>query len=137
MANWTKGDNITLRFSNNSKDEAIEKAQLSIMEKLNHSLTNTKFGKNLAWSKITIPNVPCCQQNTSAAEMHTNKSLLWTNQQLEAEICANPKCEHLVFTQAPNWMKPRGDFKENELYRTVYFSFKDPDGTITNYLCSL
>ena len=55
---WTKGNNLSLQFSADTKDAALEQLRVSIIQALEQKENEVTFKKNVAWSKIAIRNVP-------------------------------------------------------------------------------
>ena len=53
-AKWTEGNNLSLQFSTDTKDAALEQSRVSIIQALEQKENEVTFKKNVAWSKIVI-----------------------------------------------------------------------------------
>lgn len=58
-AKWTEAGNLSISFSENTKDTNVENSKVSILEKINHGIHGVTIAKNIPWSTLIINSVPC------------------------------------------------------------------------------
>jgi len=78
-AKWTASDNITLRFTKNTITADVERAKVSIQQKICHGVAEATLKRNNTWTTIILPNVPC--YNTTTEEFQERH--LWTEEHIE------------------------------------------------------
>lgn len=119
-ARWSpNGGSIVIRFSGETKLNAIEFHQLEFLHRLNHGVKEAVFLRNFKWSKINIYNVPCIEDiDADGSEIFTDISTI------EKQLLANPLYSRLNVTLRPRWM---GDLTGTTC-ATVGFAFEDPFG---------
>jgi len=129
-AKWTASDNITLRFTKNTITADVERAKVSIQQKICHGVTEATLKRNDTWTTIILPNVPC--YNTTTEEFEERH--LWSEEHIEWELRKNGILSHIKFGQPPKWSKSTDLLDSEKTSSTVVLQLIDPDSSVATQL---
>ena len=123
-ARWTRngeGHAITLRFSSDSTDAAVQAHQIAILERLNHGVPSATLTKNFMWSRVVIASVPCLDDiDEDGTEIHT------PIETVVEQLQRMPLFQRLNVTLAPRWELNL----EGKRFANITFAFEDPFGDL-------
>ena len=130
-AKWTEGNNLSLQFSADTKDAALEQSRVSIIQALEQKENEVTFKKNVAWSKIVIRNVPAIAYDDEDVDPR-----MWTSKEIEVELHRNEAFKNVEFTREPAWACHPDTYAKipNLTHANVVITFEDPDGSLANKL---
>ena len=132
----TNARNLVIAFDYKSTEKNIQNAAATIKSVVAPGCTEATFSKNLSWSRLAIPRVPC--QKPFADDMDvdaiTTKGNLYSSKEIEDALRSS---HHLfskaVFTMAPDWAGQPESVKTSTL-ATISLAMEDPDGSIAEEL---
>ena len=119
-----------LRFTKSTITTDVERAKVSIQQKICHRVVEATLKQNDTWTTIILPNVPC--YNTTTQEFEERH--LWTEEHIERELRKNGILAHIKFGQPPKWSKSTDLLDTEKTSRTVVLQLIDPDTSIANQL---
>ena len=129
-AKWTASDNITLRFTKDTITADVERAKVSIQQKICHGMAEATLKRNNTWTTIILPNVPC--YNTTTEEFEERH--LWTEEHIERELRKNGILARIRFGQPPKWSKSTDLLDSEKTSSTVVLQLINPDSSVATQL---
>ena len=125
-AKWTRngeGSAISLRFSSDSTDAAIQAHQIAIIEHLNHGIPSATLTRNLTWSRVVIASVPCMDgRDEDGIEIFT------PIESISKQLHHLPAFQRLNITLAPRWELDM----EGKCFANITLAFEDPFGDLAH-----
>ena len=130
LAKWTEKNNLTVTFSNESKDADIAKAAKTIMDTLAPGHPAISFSKPTIWNKIIYRQVPC--RMITEAEIDGDamrEDTTWSKETLLKEVQdSHPLLKNAEFAFNPDWTT--AEIPHNADTWNLCFTIVDPDDSI-------
>ena len=130
LARWTEKNNLTVTFSNDSKDADIAKAAKTIMDTLAPGHPAISFSKPTIWNKIVYRQVPC--RMITEAEIDGDamrEDTTWSKETLLKEVQdSHPLLKNAKFVFNPDWTTAEIPHDANNW--NLCFTIVDPDDSI-------
>ena len=134
LARWTEKNNLTVTFTNESKDKDIENAAKTIINLLAQGYLHVSFAKPAIWNKLVYRQIPCraiTDEELNGDAM--NMGQLWTKEQLLKEVKdSHPLLKDVVFTYEPDWTTV--EIPDEADHWNICFTIVDPDDSIANQI---
>ena len=134
LARWTKKNNLTVTFTNKSKDKNIDNAAKTIINLLAQGYTHVSFAKPAIWNKIVYRQIPCraiTDEELNGDAM--NQGQLWTKEQLLKEVKdSHPLLKDVTFAYNPDWTM--AEVPDEADHWNICFTIIDPDDSIANQI---
>ena len=130
LARWTEKNNLTVTFSNESKDVDIAKAAKTIMDTLAPRHPAISFPKPTIWNKIVYRQVPC--RMITEAEIDGDamrEDSTWAKETLLKEVQdSHPLLKNAEFAFNPDWTT--AEIPHDADTWNLCFTIVDPDDSI-------
>ena len=130
LARWTEKNNLTITFSNDSKDADIAKAAKTIMDILAPGHPAISFSKPTIWNKIVYRQVPC--RMITEAEIDGDamrEDSTWSKETLLKEVQeSHPLLKNAEFAFNPDWTT--AEIPHDADTWNLCFTIVDPDNSI-------
>ena len=130
LARWTEKNNLTVTFSNESKDTDIAKAAKTIMDTLAPGHLAVSFSKPTIWNKIVYRQVPC--RMITEAEIDGDamqEDSTWSKETLLKEVQdSHPLLKNAEFAFNPDWTT--AEIPHDADTWNLCFTIVDPDDSI-------
>ena len=134
LARWTEKNNLTVTFTNESKDKDIENAAKTIINILAQGYTHVSFAKPAIWNKLVYRQIPC--RAVTDEELNgdaMNMGQLWTKEQLLKEVKdSHPLLKNVTFAYKPDWTT--AEIPDETDHWNICFTIIDPDDSIANQI---
>ena len=131
LARWTEKNNLTVTFSNESKDADITKASKTIMDTLAPGHQAISFSKPTIWNKIVYRQVPCRMITEAEIDGDTmREDTTWSKETLLKEVQdSHPLLRNAEFVFNPDWTT--AEIPHDADTWNLCFTIVDPDDSIT------
>ena len=137
LARWTKKNNLTVTFTNESKDKDIDNAAKTIIDLLAQGCTHVSFAKPAIWNKIVYRQIPCrviTDEELNGDAM--NMGQLWTKEQLLKEVKdSHPLLKDITFAYNPDWTT--AEVPDDADHWNICFTIINPDDSIAYQIVEL
>ena len=132
LAKRTLRNNLTLTFSQESKEKDIRDASTLIIESLDLQDEQAIFSRAVNWSKIVFKNTPCSTSIADENGKETTEKITDPTILLEAVRESHPLLKDITFVHPPDWTVQT--LPEEAIYHNLCFTIEDPNNSIAHNL---
>ena len=132
LAKRTLRNNLTLTFSQESKEKDIIDASTTIINCLGLQDQRAIFSRAVNWSKIVFKNTPCTTTTTNDDNTEVITKITNTDTLLKAVRESHPLLKEATFVHPPDWTVET--LLDEAIYHNLRFTIEDPNNSIAHNL---